>query len=615
MSTMVLEEAVVKLVGDHSQYTKSMGEAAKVTTKSVDEMKGGFGGLVEGARSVNEGLEGLKSGILAVAAAGVIGELVKTALETGEALHKLSIQTGINVESLQELHFAADRTGVSQDTLNSALLRLNRSIGEAINGNKEMSATFGAMGVDIRDAAGKVRPTEEVFRDITNNLANTESAAERASKGTTLFGRQFSEIIPLVAGGTKGLDEAAKAAHELGIVLSEETVKAAAETNIKFKIMSDVIKSDLMNAVLALAPALMATADIITATAVAIGKLGSITKQWFGEATVATDEQEHLAKLMHDGIGAYVGSTLAIGNMTDATKKSNDSFAERKKLIEETNKLLEKDKKGGGDKEKEVQAEIAMLERAAKMRDKIDGDVSKAITLRQKALTTMKEDAATKEIEDLLAKNELMRGLKDSAYAGDIAANQAKIDTLLTQETVGSDNYVKLRLKVAKEDKKISDDTKRDRMDTLSSIATLSNAKTKEIAIVGKTAAIAIATVDTYVGANKALAAFPPPFNFIAAGAVITAGLLNVANIAGVGFKEGVDMVPGRGTGDRVPAMLEPGERVVPKRTNKMLEQSLRQGGGVGGAVRIELSMRGNLSEFIEAKLIERGRLTISQEA
>jgi len=49
--------------------------------------------------------------------------------------------------------------------------------------------------------------------------------------------------------------------------------------------------------------------------------------------------------------------------------------------------------------------------------------------------------------------------------------------------------------------------------------------------IAGKALAVAQATVDTYVGANKALATYPPPFGAIAAGTVILGGLLNVKKI------------------------------------------------------------------------------------
>lgn len=48
---------------------------------------------------------------------------------------------------------------------------------------------------------------------------------------------------------------------------------------------------------------------------------------------------------------------------------------------------------------------------------------------------------------------------------------------------------------------------------------------------VGRAAAIAQATIDTYQAANNALASVPFPFNIIAAGTTIAAGLKNVANI------------------------------------------------------------------------------------
>ena len=47
----------------------------------------------------------------------------------------------------------------------------------------------------------------------------------------------------------------------------------------------------------------------------------------------------------------------------------------------------------------------------------------------------------------------------------------------------------------------------------------------------GKALAVAQATIDTYMGANKALGTYPPPFGAIAAGTVILAGLLNVKKI------------------------------------------------------------------------------------
>lgn len=70
-------------------------------------------------------------------------------------------------------------------------------------------------------------------------------------------------------------------------------------------------------------------------------------------------------------------------------------------------------------------------------------------------------------------------------------------------------------------------------------MATLSQSGHSKLAAIGKAAAMAQATIDGYLAIQKALAAFPPPFNFIAAGVVGVATAANVANIAGVGFSDG----------------------------------------------------------------------------
>ncbi|MFG0754886.1 phage tail length tape measure family protein [Pseudomonas sp. TYF_14] len=76
-------------------------------------------------------------------------------------------------------------------------------------------------------------------------------------------------------------------------------------------------------------------------------------------------------------------------------------------------------------------------------------------------------------------------------------------------------------------------------------MSSLSQSSNKRLAAIGKAAAITQATIDGYLAVQKALAAFPPPFNFAAAAAVGVATAANVANIAGIGFSEGGYTGPG----------------------------------------------------------------------
>ncbi|MQU08613.1 prothage tail length tape measure [Pseudomonas helleri] len=75
--------------------------------------------------------------------------------------------------------------------------------------------------------------------------------------------------------------------------------------------------------------------------------------------------------------------------------------------------------------------------------------------------------------------------------------------------------------------------------DFFGNMQALSQSSNSKLAAIGKAAAITQATIDGYLAVQKALAAFPPPFNFAAAAAVGVATAANVANIAGIGFSGG----------------------------------------------------------------------------
>lgn len=75
--------------------------------------------------------------------------------------------------------------------------------------------------------------------------------------------------------------------------------------------------------------------------------------------------------------------------------------------------------------------------------------------------------------------------------------------------------------------------------DFFGNMQALSQSSNSKLAAIGKAAAITQATIDGYLAVQKALAAFPPPFNFAAAAAVGVATAANVANIAGIGFSQG----------------------------------------------------------------------------
>jgi|GEM_PF-1708255 tape measure domain-containing protein len=122
-------------------------------------------------------------------------------------------------------------------------------------------------------------------------------------------------------------------------------------------------------------------------------------------------------------------------------------------------------------------------------------------------------------------------------------------------------------------------------------LAQLSSSKNRELAAIGKAAAITQATIDGYLAVQKALSAFPPPFNFIAAAAV---GAATAANVAGIlsqnaNFMTGGSMrVGGSGGPDSqmVAFRASPGEQIDVRTPHQVRKGtgSFGEGGGDGGS-------------------------------
>ena len=165
----------------------------------------------------------------------------------------------------------------------------------------------------------------------------------------------------------------------------------------------------------------------------------------------------------------------------------------------------------------------------------------------------------------------------DAEVAGKIARNK-----IVTESFIVSDKQVQeSKKKNALEDKQAEQQHQRDVVEYikleqmkeqavnegLSGIASLLDqaaSKNKEFANAAKAVNIAQAIMNTYLGATKAEAEYPPPFGEIAAVGVVAAGLANVAKISAQSFQTpygGTKTVPG-GVNMAVPIIAHGGEKI-----------------------------------------------------
>lgn len=168
------------------------------------------------------------AGIVAAAGAGaaaLYGVATKSAAAADE-IDKMSQKIGISRTAYQELDFILSQNGMSVDQLQGGMKKLVNTMQSAQDGNKTASATFAELGVSVTDSTGALRNQEDVFYEAIAALQGMENETERNAIANDLFGKSASEMAPLLNAGAGSMEELRQKAHDLGLVLSDETINA-----------------------------------------------------------------------------------------------------------------------------------------------------------------------------------------------------------------------------------------------------------------------------------------------------------------------------------------------------------------------------------------------------
>lgn len=163
-----------------------------------------------------------------VAGAGVtaLGAAVTKVSSENDVIDKMSQKIGISTTAYQEWSYALTQSGIDISKLKSSMDKSTKAAADAIGGNEKLSRSFEELGVSVADADGNMRDQESILNDTLLALADVEDTTRRAVLGTEIFGKSFTDLNPLLNSGSEGITGLKDRAHELGLVLDEEAIKA-----------------------------------------------------------------------------------------------------------------------------------------------------------------------------------------------------------------------------------------------------------------------------------------------------------------------------------------------------------------------------------------------------
>ena len=278
----------------HARFTgdtRDLDEAVRRSQGRVEQFR-------DRLRTVGASLA--KMGAAAGVAAGGIAAVTNRVLASADAIGKAANAAGVTTTQIQTLRFAFGQlAGTTDQQVDVALQRFNRTLGMARQGSKEYADALGALNVSLS------RDTPAALEETLRGLAAIEGDADRAAIASRIFGE---EVGPRMAAAlSEGITAVTSLREQLeggGGIISEETIRKAEKFNDEMDTLSKTLTAELANT-------LVQNADALGSLAAGLGSV----------ASAALEAVSGLARF-----GSFIGTGIANLQFGDPTGQNRSAF-------------------------------------------------------------------------------------------------------------------------------------------------------------------------------------------------------------------------------------------------------------------------------------------------
>lgn len=192
---------------------------------------------MSGLNTFNKSIAGTKSSLLLIggaitAAATSIFALVKNVSNVGDEINKSSQELGLSTDALQEWRFAADQAGISNEDLATGLRLFSRNVGNAAtSGTGPFVERMQALGVSLTDVNGQLKSNDDLLMETADALSQVKNQSVKGAIANEFFGRSGLRLATFLSSGSEEVFRLRKEAHELNLVLDQESTDAAEQFN------------------------------------------------------------------------------------------------------------------------------------------------------------------------------------------------------------------------------------------------------------------------------------------------------------------------------------------------------------------------------------------------
>jgi hypothetical protein len=256
-------------IGAKDNMDKSLRRAEarmKAFGRVAEEVGGKLSSIGDFAQAVGAKFLGLGT-----AMAGGLGLAIKTFTTMGDEMAKASARTGVSVEALSQLAYAAGQSALDFDSLEKSIRHMQKVIVDAAGGSKEAAKALADLGLSA--AALRGMSADKAMEKIADGLEAIHDPAKRATAAAAVFGdRMGARLLPLMAGGAKGMQDLRHQADALGLTMSTDSARAAEELADRLDDLWKTVKMGAFRIGAELGPSIRGIVLDMTAAAVSAGR-------------------------------------------------------------------------------------------------------------------------------------------------------------------------------------------------------------------------------------------------------------------------------------------------------------------------------------------------------
>jgi hypothetical protein len=228
----------------------------------------------------------------------VIMEGALSAAHFGEEMVHASQRTGLTVEQLSALKFAAEQSGTTFEGVQKSLGLFSRNVADLSGKANPATKELERMGIATRDAHGHILPLHDLLLQVAERFSKEADGATKSAEAMALFGRSGRELIPLLDKGAAGIKELEERARELGVTMSDGDARAAANLGEEVKALDAELEGIKRRLSMELVPAFSLIAETLLGNKEAWIVWGkSVEVVVFQAGKVAAEFGEKLASL------------------------------------------------------------------------------------------------------------------------------------------------------------------------------------------------------------------------------------------------------------------------------------------------------------------------------